>query len=133
MRDPQICANVDGFHIWVGFHLTFQNGSYGTRHAYTPLPDRFSDENGQCAHHEVCTILTDHRTAIPVPRRVELRHLKPVPPKKKGDWIVILSGDHKGVVAEVLACKTKASKAEVVINGAKISFDFSDICRLTKP
>jgi ribosomal protein S4E len=82
-----------------------------------------------------CVILTDHRTAIPVPRRVELRHLKPVPPKKKGDWIVIISGDHQGDVAEINACKTKASKAEVVINEAKEkkAFDFSDICRLTKP
>jgi hypothetical protein len=135
LRDPQICAKVEGFHIWVGFQVTYQNGSYATRHAYTPLPDRFADENGQCAHHEVCVILTDHRTAIPVPRRVELRHLKPVPPKKKGDWIVIISGDHQGDVAEVNACKTKASKAEVVINGAKEkkAFDFSDICRLTKP
>jgi hypothetical protein len=133
LRDPQICAKVDGFFIWVGFHVTYQNGSYASRHAYTPLPDRFTDANGQCAHHEVCIILTDHRTAIPVLRRVELHHLKPVPPKKKGDWIVIISGDHKGVVAEVIVCKTKASKAEVVINGAKTAFDFSDICRLTKP
>ena len=133
MRDPQICANLDGFHIWVGFHVTYENGSYAMRHGYTSLPDRFTDSNGQCPHHEVCIILTDHRTAVPVPRRVELRHLKPVPPKKKGDWIVIVSGDHQGVVAEVNACKTKASKAEVAINGVKTTFNFSDICRLTKP
>ena len=93
----------------------------------------FTDADGPCLNHEVCVIVTDHRTAQPVPRRVELRHLKPVPPKKKGDWIIVISGDHLGVVAEVTACKTKASKAEVVVNGAKISFNFSDICRLTKP
>jgi hypothetical protein len=133
LRDSQICANLDGFYIWVGFHVTYENGTYAARHAYTPLPDRFADKNGQCAHHEVCTILTDHRTAIPVPRRVELRHLKPVPPKKKGDWIVVLTGDHVGVVTEVVACKTRTSKAEVVINGAKMTFNFSGICRLTKP
>ena len=57
--------------------------------------------------------------------------MKPVPPKKKSDWIVIISGDHQGVVAEVVVCKTKASKAEVVINGAKIPLNFSDICHLT--
>jgi hypothetical protein len=133
LRDPQIGANLEGFHIWVGFQVTYQNGSYTTRHAHTPLPDRFSDANGQCAYHEVCVILTDHRTSIPVPQRVELRHLRPVPPKKKGDWIVVTSGAHQGVVAEVIACKTKASKAEVTINGAKTVFDFSGICRLTKP
>jgi hypothetical protein len=103
------------------------------RHGYTPLPDRFTDANGQCPHHEVCIILTDHRTALPVPHRVELRHLKPAPPKKKGDWVVVISGDHQGFVAEVVACKTKALKAEVVIDGAKIAFNFLDICRLTKP
>ena len=59
--------------------------------------------------------------------------MKPVPPKKKGDWIVVLTGDHVGVVAEVVACKTRTSKAEVVINGAKMTFNFSGICRLTKP
>jgi hypothetical protein len=103
------------------------------RHGYTPLPDRFTDVNGQCADHEVCLILTDNRTALPVPHRVGLRHVKAVPPKKKGDWIVILYGEHRGVVAEVIACKTKTTKAEVVINGTKTAFDFSQICRLTKP
>ena len=102
-----------------------------TRHAHTPLPDRFIDVNGQCAPHEICIILTNHQMAIPVPQRVELCHLKHAPPKKKGDWIVIVSRDHQGVVAEVIACKTKASKAEVVINGAKIALNFSDICHLT--
>ena len=81
--DPQIGTNIEGFHIWVGFYVTYKNGSHATGHAYTPLPDRFTDANGQCAHHEVCIILTDHQTAIPVPWRVELCHLKPVPPKKK--------------------------------------------------
>jgi hypothetical protein len=113
--------------------VTYENGSYATRHAYTPLPDRFIDANGQCPHHEVCIIVTDHRTAVPVPRRVELRHLKPVPPKKKGDWIVIISGDLQGAVAEVVACKTKALRAEVAINGVKMALNFSDICRLMKP
>jgi hypothetical protein len=113
--------------------VTYENGNHATRHGCTPLPDRFRDANGQCPDHEVCVILTDHRTAIPVLRRVELRHLKPVPPKKKNDWIVILCGDHQGDVAEVTTCKTKTSKAEVVIKGEKIAFNFSDICRLTKP
>ena len=54
-------------------------------------------------------------------------------PKKKGDWIVIFYGNYEGVVTEVVACKTKVSKAEVVINGKKIAFNFSDICHLTNP
>ena len=113
--------------------MTYENGSYVKRHGHTPLPDRFTDVNGQCLPHEVCIILTDHRTAVPVPRRVELRHLKPALPRKKHDWIVVLSGDFQGVVAEVVACRVKSLKADVVMNGAKIALDFSDICRLTKP
>jgi hypothetical protein len=92
----------------------------------------FTDANGQCTYHEVCIILSDNR-GISVPQRVELRHLRPVPPRKKGDWIVIMSGDHQGVVAEVIACRQKTKKAEVVIDGAKMAFDFRNICRLTKP
>ena len=113
--------------------MTYENGSYATRHCYTSLPIRFMDANGQCPLHEVCIIVTDYQTALPVQHRVELRHLKPVPPKKKGDWIVVISGDHRGVVAEVIACKTKVLKAEVVANRAKIAFNFSDICCLTRP
>ena len=94
LRDSQICARLEGFHVWVRFHVTYENGSYATRHGYTSLPDRFMDANGQCPLHEVCVIVTDHQTALPVQRRVELRHLKPVPPKKKGDWIVVILGDH---------------------------------------
>ena len=103
------------------------------RHGYTSLPDRFTDAEGQCSHHEICIIVTDHRTAIPLQRRVELRHLKPTPPKKRGDWMVVMSGDHQGVVAEVVACKTKFKKVEVLVNGSKLTLDFTDICRLTKP
>ena len=108
LRDSQTCANLEGFHIWVGFHVTYENGSYVSRHGHTPLPDRFTDAEGLCAHHEICIIVTDHRTARPVPR-------------------------HQGVVAEVVACKTKSSKAEAFINGSKLMLNFSDICRLTKP
>jgi len=119
LHDLQICAKVEGFHIWVGFYVTYQNGSFATRHAYTPLPNRFTDANGQCIHHDVCLILTNHQTAILVLRRVELHHFKPVPPKKKGDWIVIISGDHQGVVTEVITCKTKA------VRGRSASSDVS--------
>ena len=72
LHDPQIGANIEDFHIWVGFYVTYENGSYATRHAYMPLPNRFTDANGQCAHHEVCIILTDYQRAIPVLQRVEL-------------------------------------------------------------
>ena len=92
----------------------------------------FTDADGQCTYHEACIILSDNR-ANSVPQRVELRHLRPVPPKKKGDWIVIMSGDHQGVVAEVIACRQKAKKAEVAIKGATMAFNFSNTCRLTKP
>ena len=133
LHHPQISAKLEGFHIWVGFHVTYENGSYAMKHGHTPLPDRFTDAVGQCLHHEVCIIIGDHQTALPILRRVKLHHLKPVLPKRKGDWIIILSGDYQGAVAEVIACKTKTSKAEVVINGAKIAFSFSDICHLMKP
>ena len=83
--DPQIGANLEGFHIWVRSHVTYENGSYATRHAYMPLSNRFTDANGQRAHHEVCIILTNHQTAIPVLWRVEFCHLRPVLPKKKGN------------------------------------------------
>jgi hypothetical protein len=51
-----------------------------------------------------------HRSPDSHSSSAEELHLKPVPPKKKGDWIqvVIISVDHQGVVAEVIACKTKA-------------------------
>jgi hypothetical protein len=134
MHDSQTCANLEGFYVWVGFHVTYENGSYVSRHGHTPLSDRFMDAEGKCAHHGFCIIVTDHWMALPVPHRVELQHLKPAPPKKKIlDWMVIFSGDHQGVVAEVFACKTKSSKAEAFINGSKLTLNSSDICRLTKP
>ena len=84
--------------------VSYENGSHATRHAYMPLPNRFTDANGQCAHHEVCIILTNHQTAIPVLWRVELHHLKPVLRKKKGDWIVIISGDMLVACIDMGAC-----------------------------
>jgi hypothetical protein len=132
LRDPQIVANLEGFQVCVGFQETYRNGSYTKRNASTTLPDMFTDANGQCSYHEVCIILSDNR-ANSVAERVELHHLRPVAPWKKGDWIVILCGDHQGVVAEVIACKQKTKMAEVVVNGAKLAFNFSNTCRLLKP
>ena len=93
----------------------------------------FTDADGQCANHEVCILLSHNNSSILVPQRVELYHLMPAPPRKRGDWIVIMHGDHQGVVAEVIACRLKPSKVEVVIDGAKMAFEFRNICRLTKP
>ncbi len=42
------------------------------------------------------TTRADHRSGLPVERRVEVLHLAPTPPRKKGEHVIILSGVAKG-------------------------------------
>lgn len=91
------------------------------------------DADGACSGEEVCLIWTDHHTAAPVHKRVELFHIKPVSPRSKGEHIVILSGSDQGQLGVVETCKKKSSEAVVSISGRKVTYPFSQICRVTSP
>ena len=97
LRDPLICGELEGFCIWVSFNLTYEGGSYSKRKGHTPWAGRF---NG-CADNEIVIKVSNHQTSRPCPRNIQLNHLVPASPVKKGDPVVILSGDHQCHVMEV--------------------------------
>jgi hypothetical protein len=127
LRDPSICGNLEGFCIWVGFNPTYERGSYLKRMGYTPLSGRFDG----CADNEIVVVVSDHRTSQHHPRNVQLHHLMPALPVKKGDYVVILSGDNQGHVAEVLQCQKKERKVKIIINNQRLTIDFALVCHLT--
>lgn len=129
LRDPSICKNLEGFFIWVGFNPTYERGSYLKRTGYTPLSGRF---NG-CADNEIVIVVSDHHTSELRPRNIQLHHLVPASPVKKGDHVVILSGDCQGHVAKVIQCQRKEQKVKIMTNSQHLSFNFSLVCRLTIP
>jgi hypothetical protein len=98
LRDPSICGNLEGFCIWVGFNFTYERGSYSKRTGYTPQTGRFND----CADNEIVVVVSDHRTGQHLPRKVQLHHLVPASPIKKGDYVLLLSGENQGHVTEVV-------------------------------
>ena len=127
LRDPSICGNLEGFCIWVGFNPTYERGSYLKRTGYTPLSGRFDD----CAENEIVVVVSDHRTSAHQPRKVQLHHLKPALPVKKGDHVVILSGENQGRVVEVIQCQKKERKVKTILNNQPLTIDFAVACRLT--
>jgi hypothetical protein len=125
LRDPSICGNLEGFCIWVGFNPTYERGSYLKRTGHTPLSGRF---NG-CADNEVVVVVSDHRMSQLCPRNVQLHHLMPSTPVKKGDHVVFLSGDLQGHVSEVIQCLRKERKVKIITNNQRLTYNFSLVCR----
>lgn len=130
LRDLSICGNLEGFCVWVGFNPSYEGGSYLKRTGHTPLA--LSDRFNGCAQDEVVVVISNHRTSQICSRTVQLRHLKPASPVKKGDHVVVLSGDRKGHVAKVLQCQKKSQKVKVFLDGWHLTYDFALVCRLTK-
>ena len=128
LRNPSICRNLTNFYIWVGFNSTYERGSYLKRTGYTPPSGPF---NG-CDNNEILVVVSNHRTSQPQWRKVQLHHLVPASPVKKGDYVVILSGDHQGQVTEVLECQRKKQKVKIIINNSPRTYDFSIVCQLTQ-
>ena len=128
LRDPSTCENLEGFCIWVGFNPTYEQGSYWKRTGYTPLSGRF---NG-CADNEIVVVVSDHRTSQHCSRTIQLHHLVPASPVKKGDYVVILHGDLQGHVTEVIQCQRKEKMVKININNKHVAYDFAQVCRLTK-
>jgi hypothetical protein len=128
--DPLIGGNLEGYCIWVGFNSTYERGSYLKRTGHTPpaLSDRFE----ACAEDEIVVVVSDHRTSQLRSRKVQLQDLVPASPVKKGDHVVILSGNHKGHVAEVILCQKKERKVKIYVHGWLSTFDFDLVCRLTQ-
>jgi len=119
---------LEDFYIWVGFNFTYERGSYLKRTGYTPLSGRFDG----CADNEIVVVVSDHRTLQHHPRNVQLHHLIPASPVKKGDYVVILSGDNQGSVAEVIQWQKKERKVKIIINNQRLTFDIALVCRLTR-
>lgn len=125
------CANLDDVHIWVGFTVTFENGSWMNRNGCTRRPNRFADDEGLCADDEVCLILTDNR-AQRVYKRVKLWHVMPAHPRKKSDQVVVVFGEDKGRTGVVEKCQKKSSQAVVLVDGGgRVTYPFSCLCRIT--
>jgi hypothetical protein len=115
--------------VYVLVLITYEGGSYLKRNGYKPLFGRF---NG-CAEDEIVVEVTNHRTSLLCPRNVPLDHLVPGSPMKKGNYVVILSGDRQGLVAEVKQCQRKKRKVTIITDNLSLSYDFALVCRLTKP
>jgi hypothetical protein len=127
LRDPSVSGNLEDFYIWVSFNPTYEGGSYLKRTGYTPLSGRFDD----CADNEIVIVVSNHRTSQHLPRKVELHHLVPALPVKRGDYVLILSGDNQGHVTEVIQCQKKKQKVKVIINNMPLTYGFALVCRLT--
>lgn len=98
------------------------------RTVYTPPSGRFND----CDNNEIVVVVSNHRTSQLQWRKVQLHHLVPASPVKKGDYVVILSGDYQGQVTEVLECQRKKQKVKIIINNSPQTYDFALVCRLTQ-
>ena len=125
--DPSICGNLEGFCIWVGFNPAYKWGSYLKRTGYAPLSGRFDG----CADNEIVVVVSDHCTSQHQSSNVQLHHLMPALPMKKGDYVVVLSGDNQGHVAEVIQCQRKEQKVKIIINNQCLTVDFALVCCLT--
>jgi KOW motif len=130
LRDPLICGSLKGFCVWVGFKSTYEGGSYLKRTGRTPLA--LSDRFDGCADNEIVVVINDHRTSLPRSHTIPLHHLTPASPMKKGDHVVILSGDYKGHVGKVVQCQKKERKVKILMDGWPLTYDFAVVCRLTQ-
>ena len=128
LRDPSICRDLNSFCIWVGFNPTFERGLYLKRTGHTPLSGRFDG----CADNEIVVVVSDHHTSQLHPRKVQLHHLVPALPVKKGDYVVILSGDYQGRVTEVMQCQKKEWKVKIIIDNQRLTYNFALVCHLTQ-
>jgi hypothetical protein len=131
LRDPEVLKDLDDLHIWVAFNASFERGSFIKRNGWTPPRDRFTDSDGDCAPDEICLSWKDNRS-IRVNKRVKLFHLKPAPPRAKGERFVVISGPDRGFLGVVDECKKKDCRVIAVKNNVKMTFMFSNICRVTK-
>jgi hypothetical protein len=77
-------------------------------------------------------VINDHRTSLPRSHTIPLHHLTPASPVKKGDHVVILSGDYKGHVAKVVQCQKKERKVKILMDGWHLTYDFALVCCLTQ-
>ena len=56
----------------------------------------------------------------------------PALPAKKGDYVVILSGDYQGHVTKVMQCQKKERKVKIIIDNQHLTYDFALVCHLTQ-
>jgi hypothetical protein len=122
LLDPIL--NIHNVHYWVAFDASYERGALMKRLAYTEK-ERF------CIDDMILLTWTDNR-AQKVHKRVPLCHLKPAPPCKKGQSVVILSGVNKGFMGPVVKCMRSKSEAVVNVLDKPQTYSFSELCLVTE-
>lgn len=133
--DPAIGRYGD-CHIFVKFQLSFENGSWEKRIGWTnknPLLTIVESSTFDSSHGpQILVTVTDNHSSQKIQKLVSISHLKPAPPNKKGDDVLILGkGPSYGKQGKVLKLTRKNPSAEVDLQGTKETHSPADLCRIT--
>ena len=111
LLDNDLWKSLDSKQIHVRFEATYDGGRWFGRNALT-CPSASTDSRGLVGTGEVAVELKDKKQ-----KRVTLvlgvAHLKPCPPSKKGQYCIILNGEHRSEVVEVVKINKRAETATI--------------------
>lgn len=112
LLDDSLWSNLGARHIKIRFKSCFNRGSFTNRLASTAYPSRFLGINGPAKPDHVCLIYTDNKARI-IHASVSVHDVVPASPFKMGSECVILSGNRRGEVVDVVKINKKVHTATV--------------------
>ncbi|KAG1749186.1 hypothetical protein EDD22DRAFT_958089 [Suillus occidentalis] len=118
------------YHVVLKVSPSFMGGRLNKRFVSTACPDRFCGENGIAPEGCVAVFCTSNTAGAAVKYyHIPASDLSPAPPRKKNQDVLILDGDHRGLIRTIASCYAKDSKVKIVITPTvTVTLRFDQIC-----
>ncbi|KAG1847298.1 hypothetical protein C8R48DRAFT_677640 [Suillus tomentosus] len=109
---------------------SFMGGRLNKRFVSTACPDPFCGENGPVPEGCVAAFCTSNSAGAAIKHyHIPASDLSPAPPRKKNQHVLILDGDHRGLIRTIASCYTKDSTVKIAITPTvTITLRFDQIC-----
>ncbi|KAG2122206.1 hypothetical protein BD769DRAFT_1746834 [Suillus cothurnatus] len=118
------------YHVVLKVSPSFMGGRLNKRFVFTACPDPFCGENGPAPEGCVAAFCTSNSAGAAITHyHIPASDLSPAPPRKKNQHVLILDGDHRGLIQPISSCSTKDSVVKIAITPTvTITLRFDQLC-----
>lgn len=118
------------YHVVLKVSPSYMGGRLSKRFVSTASPDPFCGENGPAPSGCVATFCTSNGAGATIKHyHIPTSDLSPAPPRKKNQHVLVLDGEHRGLIQTIASCYNKDGIVKIMITPTiTITLRFDQIC-----
>ncbi|KAG1718814.1 hypothetical protein EDD22DRAFT_952462 [Suillus occidentalis] len=129
LMKKEFCLQFTTHHVMLKVSPSFMGGRLHNRFVSTACPDPFFGPNGPAPEGCLAVSCSSSSAGAAIQHyHIPVTDLSPAPPRKKNQQCIVLHGNHRGSICNVLKCNVKKNTVDIAIASTVINLRFDQIC-----